>query len=214
MGMTIAEKVLSAHSGSDCYAGDMTVASVDFCMAQDGTSTMMMRELEALGFEGPRTRRGMALVIDHSSPSPSANISRIHDRIRSFAKAKGIPLCDIGEGVCHQVVPESGKVLPGDLVLLRLDVPLDFGHPGAVGAGRNVRRSASPPSCGRHRGHQERGEQGRGRHAEAEHRPLPLHRRSSGRGPARDRAPRARRASRAPAAQNRAYYIRRTLPEW
>ena len=117
MGMTIAEKVLSAHSGSDCHAGDMTVASVDFCMAQDGTSTMMMRELEALGFEGPRTRRGMALVIDHSSPSPSANISRIHDRIRSFAKAKGIPLCDIGEGVCHQVVPESGKILPGDLVV-------------------------------------------------------------------------------------------------
>jgi len=117
MGMTIAEKVLGAHSGSDCSAGDITVASVDFCMAQDGTSTMMMRELEALGFETPGTRRGMALVIDHSSPSPSANVSRIHERIRSFARLKGIPLHDIGEGVCHQVVPESGKVLPGDLVV-------------------------------------------------------------------------------------------------
>jgi 3-isopropylmalate/(R)-2-methylmalate dehydratase large subunit len=117
MGRTIAEKVLSDRSGSDCRAGDITVASVDFCMAQDGTSTMMMRELEALGFEAPGTRRGMAMVIDHSSPSPSANISRIHDRIRAFARSKGIPLCDIGEGVCHQVVPESGKVLPGDLVV-------------------------------------------------------------------------------------------------
>jgi len=117
MGKTIAEKVLGAHSGSDCSAGDITVASVDFCMAQDGTSTMMMRELEALGFEMPGTRRGMALVIDHSSPSPSANVSRIHERIRSFARSKGIRLHDIGEGVCHQVVPESGKVLPGDLVV-------------------------------------------------------------------------------------------------
>ncbi|MEW5748209.1 MAG: 3-isopropylmalate dehydratase large subunit [Candidatus Thermoplasmatota archaeon] len=117
MGKTIAEKVLSDRSGSDCWAGDMTVASVDFCMAQDGTSTMMMRELESLGFEAPRTRRGMAMVIDHSSPSPSANISRIHGRIRAFARSHGIPLCDIGGGVCHQVVPESGKVLPGDLVV-------------------------------------------------------------------------------------------------
>ncbi len=117
MGKTIAEKVLSDRSGSDCWAGDITVASVDFCMAQDGTSTMMMRELESLGFEAPRTRRGMAMVIDHSSPSPSANISRIHGRIRAFARSHGIPLCDIGGGVCHQVVPESGKILPGDLVV-------------------------------------------------------------------------------------------------
>ncbi len=117
MGKTIAEKVLGNHSGSDCSAGDIVVASVDFCMAQDGTSTMMMRELESLGFEAPGTRRGMALVIDHSSPSPSANVSRIHERIRSFARSKDVPLHDIGEGVCHQVVPESGKVLPGDLVV-------------------------------------------------------------------------------------------------
>lgn len=117
MGRTIAEKVLGAHSGSDCRAGDITVASIDYCMAQDGTSTMMMRELDALGFESPHTRRGMAMVIDHSSPSPSANVSRIHDRIRSFARSRRVPLYDIGEGVCHQVIPESGNVLPGDLVV-------------------------------------------------------------------------------------------------
>jgi len=117
MGMTIAEKVLSAHSDRDCHAGDHVVASVDFCMSQDGTSMIMMRELERLGFSGPRTTRGMAMVLDHSSPPPSAGIARIHAMIRGFAAANKIPLHDIGEGVCHQVVPESGKVLPGDLVL-------------------------------------------------------------------------------------------------
>lgn len=117
MGMTIAEKVLSAHSGHDCHAGDHVVASVDFCMSQDGTSTIMMRELERLGFKGARTKRGMAMVLDHSSPPPSAGVSRIHSRIREFAGSHGISLHDIGEGVCHQVVPESGAVLPGDLVL-------------------------------------------------------------------------------------------------
>lgn len=117
MGKTIAEKVLSSHSRSDCHAGDIAVASVDFCMSQDGTSTMMMGELDALGFQSPRTRRGMVMVIDHSSPSPSADVSRIHSRVREFARSKAVPLIDIGSGVCHQVVPESGKVLPGDLVV-------------------------------------------------------------------------------------------------
>ncbi len=117
MGMTIAEKVLSAHSGMDCSPGDIVVASVDYCMAQDGTSKLMIRELENLGFERPRTTRGMAVVLDHSSPSPSVAVSRIHSDIRAFAGSHGAALHEVGEGVCHQVVPESGMVTPGDLVV-------------------------------------------------------------------------------------------------
>jgi len=117
MGQTIAEKVLTAHSGKDCHAGDLTVASVDFCMSQDGTSTMMIRELENLGFVAPKTSKGMTVVIDHNSPCPSVDVAKIHSKIREFAKTNSIPVLDVGEGVCHQVVPESGKVLPGDLVV-------------------------------------------------------------------------------------------------
>ncbi len=117
MGQTIAEKVLSSHSGTELRAGEITVASVDFCMSQDGTSTMMIRELESLGFEAPGTRRGMAIVIDHNSPCPSADVARIHGAIRSFAQKRSLPLYDVGEGVCHQVVPERGHVMPGDLVV-------------------------------------------------------------------------------------------------
>ena len=117
MGKTIAEKVLSSHSGSDCAAGDIVIASVDFAMSQDGTSTMMIRELQELGFEGPKTKRGMAIVIDHNSPCPSVEVAKIHKTIRDYARAKSIPIHDVGEGVCHQVVPESGKALPGDLVV-------------------------------------------------------------------------------------------------
>ena len=117
MGKTIAEKVLSSHSGRDCHAGDITVADVDFCMSQDGTSTMMIRELEQLGFKGSKAKKGMAVVIDHNSPCPSVDVARIHKRIRDFAQEHSVPLFDVGEGVCHQVVQESGKVAPGDLVV-------------------------------------------------------------------------------------------------
>jgi len=117
MGRTIAEKILGGHSGQDCRAGDIVIASVDFCMSQDGTSTMMIRELQDLGFENPKTRRGMAMVIDHNSPCPSIDVARIHSEIRSFAREKAIQLFDVGDGICHQVVPESGKALPGDIVV-------------------------------------------------------------------------------------------------
>jgi 3-isopropylmalate/(R)-2-methylmalate dehydratase large subunit len=117
MDRTIAEKVLSSHSGTECKAGDIVVASVDFCMSQDGTSTMMIRELESLGFSAPKTKRGMAVVIDHNSPCPSVDVAKIHSKIRDFARTKSIPIHDIGDGVCHQVVPESGYVLPGDLAI-------------------------------------------------------------------------------------------------
>jgi 3-isopropylmalate/(R)-2-methylmalate dehydratase large subunit len=108
MGKTIAEKVLSAHSGKECSAGDLVIADVDLCMSQDGTSTMMIRELESLGFSGPKTRRGMVVVIDHNSPCPSVDVASIHSRIRRFASDNAIPTFDVGEGVCHQLIPESG----------------------------------------------------------------------------------------------------------
>jgi 3-isopropylmalate/(R)-2-methylmalate dehydratase large subunit len=117
MDQTIAEKVLSVHSGAECRAGDIVVASVDFCMSQDGTSTMMIRELESLGFSAPKTKRGMAVVIDHNSPCPSVEVAKIHSKIRDFARTRSIPIHDVGDGVCHQVVSEGGYVLPGDLAI-------------------------------------------------------------------------------------------------
>ena len=57
------------------------------------------------------------MVIDHSSPSPNMGVSVIHDKIRRFGKEQDVKVFDIGCGVCHQLVPESGYVTCGDLVL-------------------------------------------------------------------------------------------------
>ncbi|MBM3243833.1 MAG: homoaconitate hydratase family protein, partial [Candidatus Omnitrophica bacterium] len=48
---------------------------------------------------------------------PSEGVSRVHKKMRDFAKEFNVPIFDIGCGVCHQVIPESGNLLPGDLVL-------------------------------------------------------------------------------------------------
>jgi len=117
MAQTIAEKILTAHAGREVSAGEIVVAAVDFTMGQDGTSMMIIDELERLGAEKVFDRERFAMVLDHSAPSPAAGTSRIHQKMRRAAEKYGSLLYDIGEGVCHQLLPERGHVLPGDLIV-------------------------------------------------------------------------------------------------
>ncbi len=115
MGKTIAEKILSAHAGRNLKAGDFAVCKIDFTFGQDGTSSIIIDRVKELGLKSFKTK--FCAVIDHSAPSPSEGVSRVHKKMREFSKAYAVELFDIGCGVCHQVIPESGQILPGDLVL-------------------------------------------------------------------------------------------------
>lgn len=117
MGQTIVEKILSSHSGMEVYAGDIVVAEVDYVMGQDGTAPLAIRAFNEMGGKEVFDRSRVAFVIDHSAPSPNEGVSLLHKLMREFAAEKGFCLYDVGEGVCHQLLPESGKVGPGSLVV-------------------------------------------------------------------------------------------------
>jgi 3-isopropylmalate/(R)-2-methylmalate dehydratase large subunit len=121
MGKTIAEKILSNHSGRDAKAGDIVIADLDFLIGQDGTSGVAIDSFRKMSAGGGARKvfdpQKIAIIIDHSSPSPNEGVSAIHKKIREFAKEQGITLYDIGCGVCHQLTPEQGHVVPGDLVI-------------------------------------------------------------------------------------------------
>jgi len=116
-GKTIAEKIFSAHSGTDARAGDIVVADVDFVMGQDGTSPLAIRALENMGVEAVFDPKKVALVMDHSSPSPIEGVSALHTIMREFGTKTGAKVYDVGCGVCHQLIPEAGHVVPGDLMV-------------------------------------------------------------------------------------------------
>lgn len=116
-GKTIAEKIFSAHSGTDSYAGDIVVADVDFVMGQDGTTPLAIRALESMGVEEVFDPAKVAVVMDHSSPSPIEGVSALHTIMREFGKKTGAKVYDVGCGVCHQLIPEAGHVVPGDLMV-------------------------------------------------------------------------------------------------
>jgi 3-isopropylmalate/(R)-2-methylmalate dehydratase large subunit len=117
MRQSIAEKILSEHSGARAKAGDIVIADVDFCFGQDGTSGMIIDSFRKMNVEHVFDKRKFCMVIDHSAPSPNMGVSAIHDKIRYFGKEQGVLTFDIGCGVCHQVVPEEGFITAGDLVL-------------------------------------------------------------------------------------------------
>lgn len=116
-GKTIAEKIFSNHSGTDAHAGDIVVAEVDFVMGQDGTSPLAIKALEKMGVETVFDPSKLALVMDHSSPSPIEGVSALHTMMREFGKKTGCKIYDVGCGVCHQLIPEQGHVVPGDLMV-------------------------------------------------------------------------------------------------
>lgn len=135
MPKTIVEKIMSQHSCLDVKAGDLALCKVDFCFSQDGTSNIVIDQLKNLGAKKVFDNNKVAFVIDHSAPSPREGVSAVHKRMRDFSKEFGFKIYDIGCGVCHQVIPESGDVLPGDLVLGADSHTCTYGALGAFATG-------------------------------------------------------------------------------
>ncbi|MDW5563119.1 MAG: 3-isopropylmalate dehydratase large subunit [Methanomassiliicoccus sp.] len=114
---TISEKILSAHAGKEVHAGDICIVPVDFMMSQDGTTGLTIKAFKQMEAERIANPKKYAIVIDHNSPSPMESVSNIHKEMRDFAEKQGSLIYDVGEGVCHQLLPEHGHVLPGNVVI-------------------------------------------------------------------------------------------------
>ena len=50
-------------------------------------------------------------------PLPAAQTALLHERMREFAARHGILLWDVGEGIGHQLIVETGRALPGGLAV-------------------------------------------------------------------------------------------------
>ncbi len=117
MGQTIIEKIFSKHAGKNVAANEIVIAEIDFCLGQDGTSGIVIDSFKKMNATRVFDSKKMAVIIDHSSPSPNSGVSAIHKKIRDFSLQQKLQFFDVGQGVCHQLVPERGFVVPGDLVV-------------------------------------------------------------------------------------------------
>ena len=114
---TIAEKILSAHSGTDAKPGDIVFCDIDVMMAHDANGPLAVEAFRNLGGRKVCDPKKIHIIFDHACPPPNERISNLHKMLRDFGREQGIEVVDDGEGVCHQLMIEREYVKTGQLVI-------------------------------------------------------------------------------------------------
>lgn len=136
--MTLAERIIAAHSGQgEVYPGQFVYADVDFCLGNDITAPIAIKEFEEAGLEKVFDRNRIALVPDHFTPSKDIASAQQVKTLRDFARRHQLEyFFEIGSmGVEHALLPEMGLVLPGDLVIGADSHTCTYGALGAFAVG-------------------------------------------------------------------------------
>ena len=137
-GMTIAEKILSAHCGGGrLRPGQMVECDLDIVLANDVTAPIAIREFGKLGWGHVFDPTRIVLVGDHYCPNKDIKSADQAKVMREFAKAHGIEAYyDVGRaGVEHALLPEQGLVGAGDLVIGADSHTCTYGALGAFATG-------------------------------------------------------------------------------
>jgi 3-isopropylmalate/(R)-2-methylmalate dehydratase large subunit len=136
-GYTLSEKIFSRASKKEVKAGEFVMADIDRAMVHDITGPLAVKGFYEIAGEDAKVWDPSRIVIlfDHQVPADSLAAAENHIMLRKFAVEQGIKNYDIFEGVCHQVMPEKGHALPGDLVVGSDSHTCTYGALGAFSTG-------------------------------------------------------------------------------
>ena len=116
MGKTIAEKILSEHSGRSLSAGEVAVVKVDYVFTHDASGPLLIKQLKDLGIPQLHNAQRTIIFIDHAVPSPRKEISNEQSILRRFASESGCRFHEAGSGICHQLIAEY-YASPGQIIV-------------------------------------------------------------------------------------------------
>ena len=119
MAMTMAEKILAkASAKKSIEAGEIVMANINVAMTHDLTGPLSVESFKKIGVKKVWDPEKIVVIFDHQVPADSIEAAQNHIIMREFVKKQGINnFYDINEGVCHQVLPEKGHILPGEVVV-------------------------------------------------------------------------------------------------
>jgi 3-isopropylmalate/(R)-2-methylmalate dehydratase large subunit len=118
MGKTFAEKILAQKAGLDeVVPGQIVTVQPDKLLTHDNTSAIA-KTFRKIGVDRVANPDMNVIILDHVTPAANETYAQSHKETREFVKEQGITaFYDIGEGICHQVLPEQGHALPGILIV-------------------------------------------------------------------------------------------------
>ena len=130
------EKILAKNSGCNTvHTGEIITAKVDFAEIND-LYLQTIYSFYEMGGEKIWDRTKAAFVFDHYAPAPDIKSASNHEKMREFAKKNHLQYhFDTNCGVCHQVMPEAGLIVPGMIVVATDSHTTTHGAFGAMGTG-------------------------------------------------------------------------------
>ena len=152
MGLTVVEKILARASGRESVrAGDVVEPSVDLAMSHENGALVINQFLEI--YAGTAREPAVwdpsrvAIIFDHRVPAESAktasNQKKVREYVAKYAIAKFHDIRGDTGGICHQVLPESGYVRPGFVVVGTDSHTTSHGALGAFAFGIGATEMAS-----------------------------------------------------------------------
>ncbi|MGB9718369.1 MAG: 3-isopropylmalate dehydratase large subunit [Thermoproteota archaeon] len=117
MGETIVQKMFRSRLGRTVKPGEIVVVDIDLAYAHDGTGPLAIDAFHELGSRRVHDPSKIRFVVDHASPSPNEGASNLQIKLRRFAGENGVKVYEVGEGICHQVIPENENLKPGMMIV-------------------------------------------------------------------------------------------------
>jgi len=119
LGKNMIEKILAkASDRSEVSPGEIVEARIDLAMLHENTGTPAVMAFREIGLDRVWDPSKVIVIFDHNAPAPTEIAAGLHKYMRAFVKEFNIgTFYDIREGICHQVVPEKGLALPGQVVV-------------------------------------------------------------------------------------------------
>ena len=134
-GQTIAEKILSRRAGKLARAGETVIATIDLAMTNDGSGPLALRFFKDMAGQAVFDPDKIIIVLDHYVPCPNDKVAALQDSLREFCSRGWGRLLELGEGICHQLLPEKGYILPGNLIVGGDSHSTTYGAFNALGTG-------------------------------------------------------------------------------
>jgi 3-isopropylmalate/(R)-2-methylmalate dehydratase large subunit len=135
--LTLAEKILAAHSGKDKVSpGEFINVRVDLVLSNDITAPLAIKEFHRLGVNKVYDPKRVVMVPDHFCPNKDILSAEQAKLMREFARRYGLLYFEVGRmGIEHVLLPEQGLVLPGEVVVGADSHTCTYGALGAFATG-------------------------------------------------------------------------------
>ena len=144
MGHTLIEKIIMRNTGDESVKpGMIKTVHVDRVMIHDIFIPFVVDKFKEMGFRKVWDADKVVLIYDHLVPTSAVEDVRHFQIGDAFVKEQGLKNFHRADGICHQLMPEMGYALPGNIVFGTDSHTTTYGCVGCFSSGIGYTEMAS-----------------------------------------------------------------------